>query len=175
MKRVLVTGGSRGLGLALCRSLLDDGNEVVTASRHRTPELGELAGRYPRRLEHHVTDFGSAGAVAQLVERARLLDGIDGNRRDEISVPLFLAADGLGVGVTGNGDTSGAAVSAASGEEFGLAAGVGAPRLGGTGRLEGYGRHAVLCRLRPCPRQCVLVIHPHRSISVAPFSGFLLK
>ncbi|MEV6630708.1 SDR family NAD(P)-dependent oxidoreductase [Actinoplanes sp. NPDC051470] len=38
-KRVLVTGGSKGIGLAVVRAFLDEGAEVVAASRTKTPEL----------------------------------------------------------------------------------------------------------------------------------------
>ncbi len=78
MKRILVTGGSRGLGLALCRRLLDDGCEVATCSRKATPEIQELLDRYPGRLAHHPVDFLERDSVARLVSSARVLDGFDG-------------------------------------------------------------------------------------------------
>jgi NAD(P)-dependent dehydrogenase (short-subunit alcohol dehydrogenase family) len=40
--RALVTGASRGLGLALCRVLADRGDEVLAACRRATPELARL-------------------------------------------------------------------------------------------------------------------------------------
>lgn len=33
----LVTGGSKGIGLAVVRTLLEEGTRVVTASRQRSP------------------------------------------------------------------------------------------------------------------------------------------
>ena len=49
-KRVLVTGGSRGLGLALCQRLLQEGYHVVTAARKLSPEL-----RYSAQASAHST------------------------------------------------------------------------------------------------------------------------
>jgi NAD(P)-dependent dehydrogenase (short-subunit alcohol dehydrogenase family) len=40
--RAMVTGASRGLGLALCRVLADRGDEVLAVCRKRTPGLAEL-------------------------------------------------------------------------------------------------------------------------------------
>jgi 3-oxoacyl-[acyl-carrier protein] reductase len=45
MKRLVITGGSRGLGLALIGELLDQGYAVATCSRERTAELDDLIGR----------------------------------------------------------------------------------------------------------------------------------
>ena len=40
----VVTGASEGIGLAVTRTLLDEGARVVATSRNRTPELDELSG-----------------------------------------------------------------------------------------------------------------------------------
>lgn len=45
-KRLVITGGSRGLGLSLVAGLLDSGYAVATCSRARTPALDELTERY---------------------------------------------------------------------------------------------------------------------------------
>ena len=42
MKTIIVTGGSRGLGLAIVRALLEGGYSVVTCSRNPSPELQAL-------------------------------------------------------------------------------------------------------------------------------------
>lgn len=42
---VVVRGGSKGIGLALVRGLLDEGARVVAASRTPSPELHELPAR----------------------------------------------------------------------------------------------------------------------------------
>ena len=40
----VVTGASRGIGLAITRTLLQEGMRVVATSRRRSPELDALAG-----------------------------------------------------------------------------------------------------------------------------------
>lgn len=77
MKRVLITGGSRGLGLALCQRLLAEGWEVLTVSRQRSAGLVELAEQAPGRLRHFTHDLAAPGAVAALTKEARLLEGVD--------------------------------------------------------------------------------------------------
>jgi 3-oxoacyl-[acyl-carrier protein] reductase len=41
-RNILVTGASRGLGLTISRSLLDDGYRVIALSRQMSPDLDEL-------------------------------------------------------------------------------------------------------------------------------------
>lgn len=78
MKRVLVTGGSRGLGLALCRRLLAEGWEVTTTARRRTPELNALVNGSQGRLRFVDSDLSAPGGVRGLAKRAGTLDGFDG-------------------------------------------------------------------------------------------------
>lgn len=77
MKRVLITGGSRGLGLALCGRMLAEGWEVLAVSRRSTPALQELQSGAEGRLQHFALDLGHHDAISQLTESARLLDGLD--------------------------------------------------------------------------------------------------
>src|ERR1051326_5816225 len=78
MQRVLVTGGSRGLGLAICERLLHDGFSVITASRTVSPELSALLRANPKRLEYYATDFADPKSSAKLAQSAGLLDGLSG-------------------------------------------------------------------------------------------------
>lgn len=78
MKRALVTGGSRGLGLAICARLLAEGWQVVTTARHRTAALDELMARFPGRGEFLASDLGAPDAVTRFCEKARVLAGFDG-------------------------------------------------------------------------------------------------
>jgi 3-oxoacyl-[acyl-carrier protein] reductase len=64
-RRILVTGGSRGLGAAIAGALTADGALVVTAARADAPITVDLA-----------TERGSADAVAAAVEALGGLDGI---------------------------------------------------------------------------------------------------
>jgi 3-oxoacyl-[acyl-carrier protein] reductase len=77
-KRVLVTGGSRGLGLAVCQRLLEEGFHVVTAARKLSSGLDALRQAAPTRLEYHPIDFADPAAPAKLVKLAHMLEGIDG-------------------------------------------------------------------------------------------------
>lgn len=73
-KVAVVTGGSKGIGLAVTRSLLDEGAYVVVASRTRSAELEALTGR----LEHVAVDLSDPQAPAKVVdEAARHFGGLD--------------------------------------------------------------------------------------------------
>lgn len=51
MRHVIVTGGSRGLGAALVRALLDEGYRVSTCSRQKSPFIEEMeAAPYAERF-----------------------------------------------------------------------------------------------------------------------------
>ncbi|MCP5523506.1 MAG: SDR family oxidoreductase [Verrucomicrobiales bacterium] len=77
MKRALITGGSRGLGLALCDRLLSEGWEVVAVSRRTTAAFDKLRADSGGRLHHFSVDLADHDGVARLTERAGLLDGLD--------------------------------------------------------------------------------------------------
>jgi NAD(P)-dependent dehydrogenase (short-subunit alcohol dehydrogenase family) len=62
----LVTGGSKGIGLAVVEGLLTEGARVVAVSRGVTPELRELRGE----LEHVSVDLTDPDAPDRAVERA---------------------------------------------------------------------------------------------------------
>lgn len=63
----VVTGASKGIGLAITRTLLEEGARVVAASRNSSPELEALAGA---DLVHVPVDLMAPGAPAQVVARA---------------------------------------------------------------------------------------------------------
>ncbi|HTF49943.1 MAG TPA: SDR family NAD(P)-dependent oxidoreductase [Pseudonocardia sp.] len=62
----VVTGGSKGIGLAVTRALLAEGARVVVASRSRTPELDALSGE----VRHVPADFMDPSAPAEVIARA---------------------------------------------------------------------------------------------------------
>jgi 3-oxoacyl-[acyl-carrier protein] reductase len=70
MKTVLVTGGSRGLGLAICRKLLTEGYAVICMSRASSPEFDCLVEENGTRAKHHVFDVSDVEAISTT---ARLL------------------------------------------------------------------------------------------------------
>jgi 3-oxoacyl-[acyl-carrier protein] reductase len=75
---VLVTGGSRGLGLALVTGALERGAKVATFARTITPELETLAKRHPDDLHIGSVDITNADAVGGFIrESAKRLGPID--------------------------------------------------------------------------------------------------
>jgi NAD(P)-dependent dehydrogenase (short-subunit alcohol dehydrogenase family) len=62
----VVSGASKGIGLAVVRTLLDEGARVVATSRRPTPELDELAGE----LLHVPADLMDPDAPAEVIARA---------------------------------------------------------------------------------------------------------
>ncbi|MGL5865283.1 MAG: SDR family NAD(P)-dependent oxidoreductase [Dermatophilaceae bacterium] len=67
---VVVSGGSRGLGLAIVRDILDRGAKVAAFARTVTPELEALAAEYPQRVVAGSVDATDAGAVTAFVRGA---------------------------------------------------------------------------------------------------------
>jgi 3-oxoacyl-[acyl-carrier protein] reductase len=66
MKTILITGVSKGLGLVLLKSLLNDGNVVYGISRSDTNELTELKKLFPNQFIHLKHDLSSAENVGEL-------------------------------------------------------------------------------------------------------------
>ncbi len=100
-KRALVTGGSKGIGLAVARALLSAGANVVLCARdgkqleqavaelHKTAKSAKVAG--------HAADVSNSGEVARLFEFAdRELGGLD-ILVNNAGVGVFRAVDELTV------------------------------------------------------------------------------
>ena len=78
MKHVIVTGGSRGLGLALVEALLDAGYRVSALSRSSTAALDGLrAGEHGDRLAWHAVDIADRAALKACMD-AVCADGLYG-------------------------------------------------------------------------------------------------
>src|SRR5690348_12662644 len=82
MRRAIVTGGTRGIGLAIAKAVLADGGQVVVTGldRARLDEtVGALAaGIDPARVAGAVADVRSRAAMDALVaETARRFGGLD--------------------------------------------------------------------------------------------------
>lgn len=74
----LVSGGSRGLGLAIVERLLARGDRVATFSRSGSPALTDLAAAHPDRLLAEALDGGDSAAVLGFVGRVvERFGGID--------------------------------------------------------------------------------------------------
>jgi len=73
-KVALVTGGSRGIGLGICRSLLVEGWELATCGTRPESALGNLLSDL-RTTEHNILYVRAD--VASKEDRKRLLDEVD--------------------------------------------------------------------------------------------------
>ena len=70
----VVTGASKGIGLAVARTLLEEGARVVATSRNRSAELEALEGD----VLHVPADLMEPGAPARVIARAvETFDGLD--------------------------------------------------------------------------------------------------
>jgi 3-oxoacyl-[acyl-carrier protein] reductase len=72
---VIVSGGSRGLGLALVRALLHGGKRVATFSRSRTPDIDDLVEADTGGMRFHwenidSTDTGAVRDIDALINNA---------------------------------------------------------------------------------------------------------
>jgi 3-oxoacyl-[acyl-carrier protein] reductase len=65
---VLVSGGSRGLGLAIVRSLLEQGRQVATFSRTPGAALEELQTRHGGQLIFHGGDMADPASLEKVVK-----------------------------------------------------------------------------------------------------------
>lgn len=75
--RVLVTGGSRGIGLALCRRFLEMGCEVVTLARSPSGEVHSLRSKYGRSFVFLEMDLGKGDLVGRFNKADELLRAFD--------------------------------------------------------------------------------------------------
>jgi 3-oxoacyl-[acyl-carrier protein] reductase len=64
-KNILVTGASRGLGLAIIKLLLETNYNVYAVSRSVPVELTALLKQYPNSLFHKALDLGNAATVRE--------------------------------------------------------------------------------------------------------------
>jgi NAD(P)-dependent dehydrogenase (short-subunit alcohol dehydrogenase family) len=72
----VVTGASKGIGLAVARAFAEEGAKVVAGSRSASEGLKGLAGRYP--LVHVAVDLGTPEGPKKLVGRAmETFGGVD--------------------------------------------------------------------------------------------------
>lgn len=71
MKRaIIVTGGSRGLGLSIVRGLLESGHAVATCSRTLGDTLPALLEAHPESLFWQAADIGDAASTQDFIQAA---------------------------------------------------------------------------------------------------------
>src|SRR3569832_903705 len=71
----ILTGASRGMGLAMARQLIEAGHDLLCISRKHNDELGQLAAARGVRCEQWPQDLGRAEAAA--MRREGGLAGVD--------------------------------------------------------------------------------------------------
>lgn len=90
MRNVLVTGASRGLGLAISRGLSEAGYRVIALARTQGPELTQLLDAAKGAVHFEAFDLTDTHAIAQLVSTLRRQFG-----------PLYGLVNNAGVGTSG--------------------------------------------------------------------------
>jgi len=76
MRNILVTGGSRGLGLAISRRLVADGFRVLALARRPTEELNAAIAASPQGALHFVAyDLAELDGIADLVRNLKTAHG----------------------------------------------------------------------------------------------------
>lgn len=66
----IISGGSRGLGLAVASRLLERGDRIATFSRSGSVALDGLASRHPGRVHHERFDTADSAAIRRFVANA---------------------------------------------------------------------------------------------------------
>ena len=74
-RAVVVTGGSRGLGLAMTAKLAQAGYGVVAIARKQSTELARLEGEHTGRVRFIAWDLGETGSLGELARKVRELHG----------------------------------------------------------------------------------------------------
>ncbi len=94
MRNVVVTGGSRGLGLAIASALAAGGYRVIAIARSRSPELAaaiEASGRTQQgALEFRAFDLMNCAGIPGLVDEIKRQVG-----------PIYGLVNNAGIGVGG--------------------------------------------------------------------------
>lgn len=70
-KKAIVTGGSRGIGLAISKQLLEEGYQVIIIARNKAAmeqALAELQQRYPNRITGYCADLSQLAEVTRVVQ-----------------------------------------------------------------------------------------------------------
>jgi 3-oxoacyl-[acyl-carrier protein] reductase len=88
---ILISGGSRGLGQAICSALLADGHAVATFSRSPSDFVESAARQYPERFFYESVDASDGGALHHFVRHAYARFG----RLDALINNAGIAVDGV--------------------------------------------------------------------------------
>lgn len=70
-KVVVVSGGSKGLGFSICKTLLSEGYNVATFSRKSTPELAALLEEHQGRMYWEAIDISNTSALSLFLHNVK--------------------------------------------------------------------------------------------------------
>ncbi len=90
MRNVLVTGASRGLGLAIAGQLANDGFRVIAVARRPSPALDALMAERQGRIEFRTCDLAQLEGLAAFVRQLRAETG-----------PIWGLVNNAGLGTSG--------------------------------------------------------------------------
>lgn len=76
MRTILVTGGSRGIGLAIAEKLAAHGDRAIAIARRDTPALADAITRAPGHIHFHAADLTDSAALPALVRTLRERFGV---------------------------------------------------------------------------------------------------
>ena len=97
MGNVLVTGGSRGIGLGIVRRLAKIGHNVMAVARNESPELREAKVEFAGSIAFVACDLAQTDDLAALVKQIRKelgpIDALVNNAGMSVDGTLALAAD----------------------------------------------------------------------------------
>jgi NAD(P)-dependent dehydrogenase (short-subunit alcohol dehydrogenase family) len=92
-KRILVVGGSSGIGLAVAKHAQQSGAHVIIASRNASARAGELPDWPGNGIETHSFDITSAEDNSRLFETIGIIDHLVITVRPEIKASPFQTTD----------------------------------------------------------------------------------
>lgn len=69
-RHILITGGTRGLGLAFVKASVDAGYAVTTCARETTVELDDLIASHPNKARFIACDLSAPNAAENLISEA---------------------------------------------------------------------------------------------------------
>jgi len=90
MRNVIVTGASRGLGLAISRRLASDGFRVIGIARSLSPALSELIAKSDGAISFHAFDLAEVNRLAEMIKAVRADVG-----------PIYGLVNNAGIGTSG--------------------------------------------------------------------------
>jgi 3-oxoacyl-[acyl-carrier protein] reductase len=76
MRTVIVTGGTRGIGLAIVRALAANGYRAIAIARRGSADLDEAAAAAPGAIHFHACDLAETDALAGHVQALKAAFGV---------------------------------------------------------------------------------------------------